>query len=114
MKSVLDIMFPHTMRLYRIVGDTVPKELLVEQPCNVQLKSMTNDTINQDFKLTCPYIDESLFIPERVKLEIEVDVCGKTKGGGQVYSINNTHIYTVNGVKLGCTMDIHFIWSGVS
>ena len=111
MKAYLDKMFPHKLKMRRVLamssGDYSYAEAF-ETMCSAQLKSIERDMDNARYTIVCPYIDPNKLVGDRLWFFAELTILGKTMTKGRILYVDNTKIYTVGGVQMGCTIDVLF------
>lgn len=111
MKAYLDKMFPHSLKMRRVIEmgstDYVYEDAFVTM-CSAQLKSIESGMDNARYTIVCPYIEPSKWEGDRQWFFAELTILGKTLTQGRILYVDNTKIYTVGGVQMGCTIDVLF------
>lgn len=111
MKAYLDKMFPHKLKMRRVTemgnADYEYAEAF-ETMCSAQLKSIESGMDNARYTIVCPYIDPKKWEGDRQWFFAELTILGKTLTKGRILYVDNTQIYTVGGVQMGCTIDVLF------
>lgn len=111
MKAYLDKMFPHSLKMRRVLGQgsgDYEYADAFETICSAQLKSIESGMDNARYTIVCPYIEPSKWEGERQWYFAELTILGKTLTKGRILYVDNTKIYTVGGMQMGCTIDVLF------
>lgn len=105
---MIEQVFPHKIKIYRMPKGGGEQELIVESPCNAQSVNTSTDYIKSQYKIIMPLIDETELNKERSKLSADLEINGKDLGSADVIWLKNYYVTEIDGVDLGCSMIIRF------
>lgn len=115
--DILTKMFPYTFNLIKTTeaisndaGDIISEggdtTIVTNYPCSLQYKSTEYQAlINKQMVLLCPYLD----LPNGSgTYKIIAHVNGKEfiASSSEILNIENQNIYEINGIKIGCRIDL--------